>query len=238
MLGHPGQQVPHEVHAAPLPAGARQHLADGALESLVGIRDDQANALEPSSHKATEKREPKLVCLGRAHVKAQHLALPGSRHPHGDDRGHVHHAMVLPYLDRLGIQPQVGVLALQGAVPETLHLFVQFRTKPGDFTLADAVQAQRPDQVVDLPGTDALHIRFLHHGDQGPLCPPAWLQQAWEVAALAEFGDPQLDGAHAGIPGPGAIAVPVRLPRFRALVPLSANEFAHLELHELLGQPA
>lgn len=39
-----GQEIPHEVDAAPLRARASEHLPDRVREPLVGIRDHQAHA--------------------------------------------------------------------------------------------------------------------------------------------------------------------------------------------------
>src|SRR5690606_11127273 len=74
-------------------------------------------------------------------------------------------------LDRLGIQPHVGVLPVQGAVAELGHLLVQLLADAGDLTLADAFQAQGLNQVVHLPGADAVAVSLLDDGQQGPFGP-------------------------------------------------------------------
>src|SRR5690606_32100042 len=97
-------------------------------------------------------------------------------------------------LDRLGIQPHVGVLPVQGAVAERGHLLVQLLADAGDLTLADAFQAQGLHQVVHLPGADAVAVSLLDDGQQGPFGPPAWLQEAGEVAPLPQPRDSQRNG--------------------------------------------
>jgi hypothetical protein len=74
------------------------------------------------------------------------------------------------------------------------------------------VQAELFDQPVDLAGGDPVDIGLLHHRDQGLLGAPTRLQEAREVAALAQLGDGQLDLADPGVPGPRAIAVAVGEP--------------------------
>jgi hypothetical protein len=70
--------------------------------------------------------------------------------------------------------------------------------------LAQVVQAQLLHQPVHLPGRDAVDAGLLDHRHQGLLGAPAWLQKRWEVAALAQLGDGQLDRADPGVPGAGA----------------------------------
>src|SRR5438094_243350 len=57
-------------------------------------------------------------------------------------------------------------------------------------------------------------------------------------AAIAHSRYLQLDGAHARVPWPFARAVAVPGSLRRALVPLGAEVFSQLHLHEFLGQDA
>ena len=84
---------------------------------------------------------------------------------------------------------------------------------PRDLALGDALAAERTYEVVDAAGRDALDVRLLDHGEQGPLRASARLEQSREVAALAQLRDMQLDGAGACVPAPwpvglAALAVP------------------------------
>jgi len=73
-----------------------------------------------------------------------------------------------------------------------------------------------------------MDVGLLNHREQCPLMPPARLQQAREVGALAELGDLQLEGADSGVPFPVSIAVAVGGPARRALMRLGPNQVGHL----------
>jgi len=116
-------------------------------------------------------------------------------------------------------------------------LFVQATAQPGDLVLAHVVQAELFDQPVDLAGGDPVDIGLLHHRDQGLLSPPARLQEAREVAALAQLGDGQFDLADPGVPSPWAISVAVGEAVRGALTELGADPCGDVALHELSGHP-
>jgi len=88
-------------------------------------------------------------------------------------------------------------------------MLVQLLADAGDLTLADAFQAQGLHQVVHLPGADAVDVSLLDDGQQGPFGPPAWLQEAGEVAPLPQPRDSQRNGADPGVPVPEAVPVTV-----------------------------
>jgi hypothetical protein len=94
---------------------------------------------------------------------------------------------------------------------------------------------------------------FLDHRRERFLRHPARLQEAWEVAALPELGDAQLDRPGAGLPAAGsqgrppevaperravAIAVALRQPARRTLAIAGAGQALHLERHQALGREA
>lgn len=64
-----------------------------------------------------------------------------------------------------------------------------------DLAFRDAGHAHRPDEVVDRPCRDALHVRFLDDGDQRLLARAPRLQERGEVAALPELRDRNRDRA-------------------------------------------
>jgi hypothetical protein len=99
------------------------------------------------------------------------------------------------------------------------------------------VQAQLLDQPVDPPGADAVDVGLLHDGDQGLLGPPARLQEAGEVGALAQPGDRQLQLAHARVPPAGPVAVAVGEALGGALAELGADLRGDLGFHQLGGHP-
>jgi hypothetical protein len=158
-------------------------------------------------------------------------------HAVGDHQGLVAHPTQLADPFDLGVQPQGGIGALQRPLAEDADLFVQPATQPGDLVLAHVVQAELLDQPVDLAGGDPVDVGLLHHSDQGLLGAPARLQEAREVAALAEPGDGQFDLANPGLPGPRAIPVAVGEAVRGALTQLSADPCGDVALHEPGGHP-
>jgi hypothetical protein len=86
---------------------------------------------------------------------------------------------------------------------------IELAADPGDLGLGQAGDAHGLGDVLDPPGGDALHIALGHDRGQGPLGPPAWLQERGQVAALPDPRDLQVDRADPGVPVPGPVAVAV-----------------------------
>ena len=84
-----------------------------------------------------------------------------------------------------------------------MHLLVDLLAQPADLALGDAAHAHRLDQIVDRAGRDALDVGLLDHRGQRLLGHAPRLQEAGEVAALAQLGDAQLDRPGARLPGRG-----------------------------------
>jgi len=78
---------------------------------------------------------------------------------------------------------------------------------------------------------------LLDHRRQRLLGDPTRLQKAWEIAALPELGDAQLDRPGTGLPDPVAIAVALCQPVRRACAIVGAGLALHLELHQPFGGP-
>jgi len=94
------------------------------------------------------------------------------------------------------------------------------------------------DQIVDRAGRDAVDVGLLDHRSECLLGHPARLQEAGEIAALAQLRDPQFDGAGPGLPVAVAIAVALRQPLRRLLAIAGAGQAADLQLHQPLGGEA
>jgi len=83
-----------------------------------------------------------------------------------------------------------------------------------------------------------LDVGLLNDRCQRLLGQPPWLQEAWEVGALAELGDPKLDGAGTSLPGPLTVAIALRQSLGVLLAIGSTGQFAHLQFHQALGGKA
>ena len=66
-------------------------------------------------------------------------------------------------------------------MPEGGDLGVEGGAHPGHLALADALDPQRANKVVDPAGADAGDVRLLDHREQGPFGPPARVEQGGEV---------------------------------------------------------
>jgi hypothetical protein len=83
----------------------------------------------------------------------------------------------------------------------------------------------------------AVDVGLLDDGDERALGAPARLEEAREVAAVAQLGDLELDLTGARVPAPGAVAVAVRRALGRALAVVGADLRRDLGVHELPAQP-
>jgi len=90
---------------------------------------------------------------------------------------------------------------------EGLDLGVEGGADAADLALRQRRDAEGLHEVLHPARADAQHIRLLDHREEGPLGAPARFQEGGEVAAVTDPGDGEIDGAHAGIPAPLAIAV-------------------------------
>ena len=83
-----------------------------------------------------------------------------------------------------------------------------------------------------------MDIGLLDHGGQRLLRHAARLQEAGEVAALAQLRNAQLDGSGPRLPDTVAIAVALDKPVWRALAMRGSCEAGHLHLHQPFGGEA
>ena len=233
---HMGEGIPHEVHPAPLPARPLQHRSDGALQAFMGIADDQLHPNQAACDQPTQELEPESAVLARSHVQPEHLPLARGPHGNGDHHRQGHHASFPAHFQEGRIEPKIRIGPFQPARAKPLYLDVQLLAQPAHLALADARYPQGLHQIIHPPRRDALHVGLLNHGHQRPLGTLARLQQAGEVAAIPCSGHPQLDGAHAGVPGPLPVAIALACPARRAFMSLGGQVLAELELHERLAQ--
>src|SRR5215213_831250 len=179
------------MDGAALPARP-QDLRDRRFKPGVRVTDGQLDAGESALDQASEEVGPERFGLGLADIEGKDLAAAGLMHAVGDDQRLGDDAAAGADLLDLGVQEQVGVIALQGPGAERLDLLIQPSADPADLRAADA-QAETLDELVDAAGGDAADIGLLNHREQCLLGPSPRLEEAREVAALADLRDLQLD---------------------------------------------
>ena len=178
----PGQHVAQEVDPAPLPGRAGEHRADRGLEAFVGVGDHQLHPVQPAGLQRPQERGPERSVLAVADVEPEHLPVPVRADRGGDHDGLGDDPPVDPGLAVGGVEKHVRVrVALQRPAPERGDLLIQVLADPRHLGLGDAgVDAEGLDQVVDLPGGDAVQVRLHDHRVQGLVDPAAPLQQRRE----------------------------------------------------------
>ena len=183
----------------------------------MGIGDDELAAEQAALDQAAQERAPERLRLRLADVEADHLPAAGLVHAVGDDQALPDDAAAVPDLLDLRIEEQVGVAALERPLSERLDLLVEAGADARDLALGDA-QPERLDDLVDLARRDTGDVGLLDHRHQRLLGTLARLQEAREVAALADLRDLQLDLARPGVPAPRPIPVAMRRTILRATV--------------------
>ena len=188
----------------------------------------------PTRPRATRLQElaPERLGLRLADVEADDLAPAGLVDGVGDHDALARHAAAVADLLDLGVDEQIRVAALQRPLAERLDLLVEQPGDPADLALGDP-QPEALDELIDAPGRDAAHVGLLHHAHERLLAALAGLQEAREVAALADLRDLQLDLARARVPAPRPIPVAMRRSVLGPLPVGGADQLGHLGLHQL-----
>jgi hypothetical protein len=192
-----------EVDRAALP-GAAEYLRDRFLQPGVRVGDDQLDAREPALDERAQKAAPEGLGLRFADVERDHLAVAGLVHAVGEHQRVAHDAAAVSDLLDLGVEPEVGVAALERAVAERVDLLVPALADPRDLGLGDP-QPERLDHLVDLAGGDAGDVGLLDDGNERLLTSPARLQEAREVAAPPDLRNRELDLARPRRPRPSSV---------------------------------
>ena len=133
----------------------------------------------------------------------EHLAPAVRGDADGDDHRHRDDPPVLAHLQVGGIDPEVGIVALDRPVQERLHPFVDLGAEPADLALRDAAMPSALHQVVDRAGRDALNVGLLDHRGQRLLRHPPRVEEAREVAAPCGASGCAARRCRRGSPSPG-----------------------------------
>ena len=203
----------------------------------MSVEDDELHPAEAALDERAQERAPEGLRLGLADVEGDHLPVARLVHPVGEHERLPDDAARVAHLLHLGVEPEVGVAALERAASEGLHLLVQALADAGDLALGDS-QPEGLDHLVDLPGGDAGDVGLLDDRNERLLRAAARLEEAGEVGASPQLRDRQLDLARPRRPRPRPVAVATREPLLRGpLAAGGAHELAHLRLHQLLANP-
>lgn len=196
----------------------------------------QLTVRDHAAARSQARRLSRLVLRGRAPPVSLGLALAGIEPDHlsvarlvhcvGEDEALPDHPSSISDLLDLGVEPQVGIAALERPLPEGLDLLVEPLADARDLGLGDP-QPERLDHLVDLARRDAGDIGLLHDGDERLLGAAARLEEAREVAPPAQRGDGELELAER--------AEPVYPPHSAIRKVASHGVVAYGGLHIILG---
>ncbi len=158
-LGGPavGVHVAHEVHRAALPR-TPEHPLDRRLEALVVVGDRQAHSGQAASSQGAQELDPEAARLHLAEVESDHLPAARLVDRVGDHERLRAHVAVRADLDVLGVEPQVGIVALERPRAEGRDLVVESPTHRRDAVLRHALDAELLDEAIDLARGDAVYV--------------------------------------------------------------------------------
>ena len=223
---------------AALPGSTDERRVDRRTQAGVMVGDDQGHTGQSPGLQGPEEGLPERAGLAVADVDAEDLPAAVSTHTGGDHHRPGDDPPPDPGLDVGGVDEHVGELALEGPVAERLELGVELSADPRHLGLGDAaVGPQRLDQVVDLAGADTVDVGLHHHCEQGPVDPPAPLEDRREEAPGPQLRDLDGDVTCGGGDQLGAVPVALRGAGLRPLAMGGADEVGGLQLDELLEHP-
>jgi hypothetical protein len=84
---------------------------------------------------------------------------------------------VVAHLDLLGVEPEIGVVALERALPEGLDLLVELAAERRDAVLRHPLDPELLDEAIDLARRDPVHISLEHDRHDRLLRAPAGLEE-------------------------------------------------------------
>jgi len=148
-----------------------------ATAALMPSCASEITSFTPAFELAQEL-DPEGLGLRDADRHAEHLAPAVGVDRDRDGHRDRDDAPGLAHLHIRRIEPEIGPVALNGALEEGAHTLVDLGAHPRDLALGDAGHAERLDQLVDRAGRDTLHVCFLDHCRERLLGHPPWLQES------------------------------------------------------------
>ena len=99
------------------------------------VGDGEPRPLQAAGHQLAQKGRPARLGLRLGDLDADHLPPTALMHREGDHQSLGANVARVSDLQVLGVEPQVGVGALQGAGAESLDLLVELAADAGDLVL-------------------------------------------------------------------------------------------------------
>jgi hypothetical protein len=90
----------------------------------MAVGDDQLHAAQAAPSELAQEGGPERLGLRGADLHAEHFAPAIAVDANGDDDRHRDDAAVLAHLHISGIDPEIGPVALDGAVEESFDLLI------------------------------------------------------------------------------------------------------------------
>ena len=231
-LRHPGEHIAVEVHGAAPVGGLREHLRDRADHAGRLVADDHPHAVKASGPQPGQEFPPALRGLGEALGGADDLAVAVVVDADGHHDGDVLVGASPAALQVYAVDVDVGVGALERAVPPLLDRGERLLVEVGDGRRRDARPPEDLGDVLDPPGRDPGEVHLDHRLLDAGLAPAVALDDRRREARALELG--HVDGHLAGARGqaPVVMAGAVRLPLGGALVALGPDKVVGLRLQQ------
>ena len=132
------------------------------------------------------------------------------------------------------VKPEVGPCPFQWSGQEGVHALVDLGAEPADLAPGHAARAHGLNQIVDRTGRNAVDVGLLDH--RHLLGGAAWLEEAREVAALAQLRDLQRDLPRSRVPVAVPVAIALNFTHRRSRALGRTRPGLHLSLHDAPGR--
>ena len=203
------RHVAHEVRDAALPGRSLERLGYRLREPFVGVRDDEAHAVDAARPQAGEERLPPGVALRVHAVHADEALVARVVEP---DRGHDGLGRRAPLHAALhvgGVEPQVGEAhPVEALPPERVHLGVQALAQARHLRLRHRPHAELARDGLHLARRYPHDVHLGHRRDERPVHPAVALDQVLgEERASAQLRNLEGDVARGGREPPLPVAV-------------------------------
>jgi hypothetical protein len=136
------------VDPAALPRRA-EDLDDGCLQTFMRVRNHQPGAAQAAPRQAAQELDLERFGLAVARDHAEHFASAVGVDANRDNYRNGDNLMVAPDFDKGGVQLNIGPVALDWPGEEHVHALVDLIAHAIDLAFADALHAERLNQVID-----------------------------------------------------------------------------------------